>query len=107
MESLASILDHQLEDFQGHIENRLGDRAFHLEVPARTRKFLLKHGTSEEYGARELKRTLQRHLVQPLARMISAKTISPGEVMRADLNTIRTKIVIRKASEAMPVELAS
>jgi len=110
-ESLASILDQHLEDFQEHIENRLGDRAFRLEVPSRTRKFLLKNGTSEEYGARELKRTLQRHLVQPLARMISAKIICPGEVVRAELNTTRTRIVIRKDAEAMPeeapVELAS
>ena len=104
-DSLAAILDQQLVEFQEHIENRLGDRAFRLEIPARTRKFLLKNGTSEEYGARELKRTLQRHLVQPLARMVSEKTISPGEVMRADLNSSRTKIVIRKATDAVREEV--
>ena len=98
-DSLAAILDQQLEEFQAHIENRLGDRAFRLDVPPRTRKFLLKHGTSEEYGARELKRTLQRHLVQPLARMITDGAINPGDVVRADLNPGKTKIVIRKSSE--------
>ncbi|MGA2595640.1 MAG: AAA family ATPase [Bryobacteraceae bacterium] len=101
-ESLARILDQHLEDFQEHIENRLGDRSFLLDVPARTKKFLLKSGTSEEYGARELKRTLQRHLVQPLARLVSAGTITPGEVIRAELNASRTKIALRPSSQCSP-----
>ena len=110
-ESLAAILDQQLEEFQEHIDNRLGDRSFRVEVPARTRKFLLKNGTCEEYGARELKRTLQRHLVLPLARMIADTVIQPGDVVRADLNNARTKIVIRRllepAAEEPEVELVS
>lgn len=98
-DALALILDQHLNEFQEHIENRLGDRAFRIDVPQRTRKFLLKNGASDEYGARELKRTMQRHLVQPLARMIAEKAIEPGDVLMADLNAARTKIVIRKAVE--------
>ncbi len=103
-ESLAAILDQRIEDFQEHIDNRLGDAAFHLEVPAATRKFLLKNGTSEEYGARELKRTLHRHLIVPLARVVSDGQIAPGERVRADLNASRTKIVIRTASNSKPLD---
>ena len=107
-ETLGIILDHHLDDFQDHIDERLGDRAFEIDVPARTRKFLLKTGTSQEYGARELKRTLQRHLVQPLARMVSAGSIKPGDTVRAELNPARTKIVLRTAiSELAELEVAS
>ena len=94
-EALAQILDQQLEMLQEHINNRLGDRAFNIEIPARTRKFLLKTGTSDEYGARELKRTLQHHLIQPLSRFLAGGSILPGDIVRADLNNARTKIVLR------------
>ena len=44
--ALTAILDQQIEDLQDHIQRRLGERAFHIEVPARSRKFLLEKGTS-------------------------------------------------------------
>ncbi len=98
-ESLSQILDNHLDELQRHIDNRLGDRGFRLDVPARTRRFLLKNGTSDEYGARELKRVLHRHLVQPLARLYSSGDINPGELVRAELNASKTKIVIRTTSD--------
>ena len=104
-EALSQILDQQLEMLQEHIHNRLGDRAFNIDVPARTRKFLLKTGTSDEYGARELKRTLQHQLVQPLSRLLSDGSILPGDIVRAELNNARTKIVLRNGNE--PIEQVS
>jgi ATP-dependent Clp protease ATP-binding subunit ClpA len=98
-ESLALILDTHLDDLQQHIDNRLGDRGFRVDVPARTRRFLLKLGASEEYGARELKRVLHRHLVQPLARLYSSGDINPGELVRAEVNASKTKIVIRTGAD--------
>ena len=106
VEALSTILDHLIDELQRHIVNRLGDRAFRIDIPARTRKFLLKAGASEEYGARELKRTLHRCLVQPLARIVSAGNILPGDVIRADLNAANTKIVMRNADE-MPLDTPS
>ncbi len=98
-DSLAAILDQRLEDFQEHIDSRLGDAAFQLEVPSRTKKFLLKNGASAEYGARELKRTLHRHLIVPLARAVADGEIAPGETVVADLNSCRTKIMIRTGND--------
>jgi len=94
-ESLAVILDQQLEELQNHIDRRLGLRGFQLEVPSRTRRLLLKLGTSEEYGARELKRTIQRLLIQPLAVVLSSGAIDPGARVVADLNDSRTRLIIR------------
>jgi ATP-dependent Clp protease ATP-binding subunit ClpA len=42
-------------------------------------------GTSTEFGARELKRTILRQLTQPLAAMVSAGKIPPGCTVRAEL----------------------
>jgi ATP-dependent Clp protease ATP-binding subunit ClpA len=80
--SLAVIVDLQLEELQKHIDNRLGDRAFDLDIDKTAREFLLLKGTSDEYGARELKRTILRHLTQPLASMLASGRIEPGATVR-------------------------
>jgi ATP-dependent Clp protease ATP-binding subunit ClpA len=59
-ETLSAILDSQIRELQDHIERRLGAETF-LEVSSRARKFLLQKGTSAEYGAQELQRSVQRH----------------------------------------------
>ena len=82
--SLAVILDQQLEELERHIELRLAERSFELDVTGAAREFLLKKGTSEEYGARELKRTIFRQLTQPLAAMLAEARIEPGALVRAD-----------------------
>jgi len=94
-EALALILSQHIGDLQAHLDRRLGQRTFQLEVPPRTRRFLLEKGTSDEYGARELKRTIQRLLIQPLASLIAAGEIGPGACIRADVNQRKDKLIIR------------
>jgi Cdc48 subfamily AAA family protein/ClpA/ClpB-like protein len=78
-ESLDAILDHEIKALENHASSRLGDRCFELIVEPESRQFLLRKGTSEEYGARELKRTIHRKLVQPLRSWLR------GAVLRAVL----------------------
>jgi len=80
--SMDQILDLLLDDIGEHVRRRLGDRMFYIELPRRARKFLLEKGVSAEYGARELRRTLHRHLMQPLAAMMADGAIPPGAVVR-------------------------
>ena len=82
--SLATIVDQQIAELEKHIETRLAERAFELEIGPPARKFLLKKGTSDEYGARELKRTILRQLTQPLAAMVAEGKIDPGALVRAE-----------------------
>jgi CheY-like chemotaxis protein len=84
-ESLSTILDQQIADLQNHVNTRLGARSFTLEVPFEARQFLLQKGTSAEYGARELNRTIHRHLTQPLATLVATSQVSPGACVRVDL----------------------
>lgn len=85
VESLSTILDQHIVDLQNHVNTRLGNRSFTLDVPFETRQFLLKKGTSAEYGARELNRTIHRFLTQPLATMVATNQINPGALVRAEL----------------------
>src|SRR6266550_4474467 len=48
-ESLSAILDQQIVDLQNHVNTRLGNRSFMLDVPFETRQYLLRKGTSSEY----------------------------------------------------------
>lgn len=82
--SLRLILDQQIAALQRHIRNRLEERAFDVEVSAKARELLLKLGTSPEFGARELKRTILRKLTQPLAAMVESGRIGPGATVRAE-----------------------
>jgi CheY-like chemotaxis protein len=77
-DAIEIILDHDLHALQGHVNSRLGDRCFAIDVLPESRQFLLQKGVSEVYGARELKRTIHRQLTQPLATMVARGEILPG-----------------------------
>ena len=85
-QALAAIVDFQLNDLQGHITRRLGVRAFRLTVTKAARAFLLKTGTSTAYGARELKRTILRHITQPLAALVATAQVEPGTRVAIDVD---------------------
>jgi ATP-dependent Clp protease ATP-binding subunit ClpA len=78
MSALTAILDMQLSDLQQHIIRRLGARAFRIVLTKGARQWLLRKGTSIEYGARELKRTILRNITQPLAAALAAGRIEAG-----------------------------
>ncbi len=84
-ESLSAILDKQIADLQNHVNTRLGARSFTLEIPFEARQFLLRKGTSPEYGARELNRTIHRHLTQPLATLVATGQVEAGARVRVNL----------------------
>ena len=94
-ESLAAILDQQITDLQSHVNTRLGNRSFTLDVPFESRQFLLKTGTSAEYGARELNRTIHRHLTQPLATMVALNQVNAGATVRVEVSEDGEKLLLR------------
>ncbi len=93
-DSLSAILEHQIRQLQNHVNNRLGPRCFTIEVPQASREFLLKAGTSAQYGARELNRTIHRQLTQPLATMVATGQIPAGGRIRVDLLADKSGLVI-------------
>ena len=102
-EALSAILDHQIMDLQNHVNTRLGNRSFTLEVPQPARQFLLDKGTSAEYGARELNRTIHRFLTQPLATLVASNQVSPGARVLVEVAEGQDKLHIR-AQEQVPGE---
>jgi ATP-dependent Clp protease ATP-binding subunit ClpA len=101
-ESLATILDQQITELQRHVNTRLEDRCFQIEVPLESRQWLLRKGTSPEYGARELKRTIHRHLTQPLATLVAAGKIDPGSSVRVELAPDQQSLTLRSLGGQAP-----
>jgi ATP-dependent Clp protease ATP-binding subunit ClpA len=60
------------------------------------RRFLLARGTSARYGARELKRTIERHVVLPLSNLVATKQIKEGDILLADLAKDEGDLVFMK-----------
>ncbi len=99
-ESLTAILGQQIADLQNHVNTRLGNRSFTLEVPQESRQFLLEKGTSSEYGARELNRTIHRHLTQPLATLVAANQVNPGARVWVEVAEDGQKLNLRAQDSA-------
>ena len=94
-ESFAAIADHEVTNLQNHVNTRLGSRCFGIDVPFETRQWLIERGTSPEYGARELKRTIHKHLTQPLATLVAKNQVEPGSRIRVEIAPDRTGLVLR------------
>lgn len=103
-DSLAAILDHHITELQQHVNTRLGARCFTIEVTSESREFLLRKGTSAEYGARELKRTVHRNLTQPLATLVASGQIEPGCQVRVEVAADGTRLNIHNTGIIVPVE---
>jgi ATP-dependent Clp protease ATP-binding subunit ClpA len=84
-EALEKILDQHVTGFQNLVHQRLGLRAFQLQLAKSAREFLLAEGASLRYGARELKRTIHRHLIHPIAAMACRGEVPPGATIYAEL----------------------
>jgi len=102
-ESMEMILDHDIQVLQRHVTSRLGENSFTIDVLPQARSFLLERGVSEEYGARELKRTLHRKLTQPLATMVTRGEIHPNALVQVSVVGNDEKLTIREVGTAPPV----
>jgi ATP-dependent Clp protease ATP-binding subunit ClpA/CheY-like chemotaxis protein len=94
-ESFSAITDLEIDNLQKHVNTRLGNRCFTIEVPFETRQWLIEKGTSPEYGARELKRTIHKNLTQPLATLVAKNQIDAGARVRVELNAEKDALTLR------------
>jgi ATP-dependent Clp protease ATP-binding subunit ClpB len=80
-------LDEVLEIELGQVQKRVLDSTkarFLFRITGDGREFLLQEGTDQRYGARHLKRAIERHLVSPLARLLATAQVQSGDVLLID-----------------------
>jgi len=82
---LRQVLDIELNDVQNRIMSSQSDRQFIFRCTAEAKEFLLHEGTDLKYGARHLKRSIERHLVYPLSNLIATGQVALGDVIKIDI----------------------
>jgi ATP-dependent Clp protease ATP-binding subunit ClpB len=82
-EQLEQILDIELANVQQRVMD-LALRRFRFHVAPEAREFLLREGTDLKYGARHLKRAIERYMVSPLARLLATHQVNGGDVLLID-----------------------
>jgi len=81
-EELRRILDIELEMVQQRLQTAAAGTPFVVSVTASARELLLTEGTDSRYGARHLKRSIERLLVQPLSNLLASGQIQRGDCIR-------------------------
>jgi ATP-dependent Clp protease ATP-binding subunit ClpB len=82
---LRRILALELEFLRDRIHRGASTASVSLEVSQAVEDFILQEGTDARYGARHLKRTLERLLVQPLANLIATGQIQEGDSVQVEI----------------------
>lgn len=84
-EHLQEILDIEIQLVQGRIMFAAGaTRGFIIQVEGRAKEALLLEGTDKKYGARHLKRALERNITHSLAALVATGQINAGDVVYID-----------------------
>ena len=76
--------------------------AFFFVLTKTAKEFLLREGTDVKYGARHLKRTIDRALVHPLSNLMATQQIRGGDLISVDLDSGADRLVFYKEAENMP-----
>ncbi len=93
---MKRIVDIQLK----HLQRLLADRKIVLHVDEKAKAWLANAGYDPVYGARPLKRVIQRELQNPLANMLLSGAIKDGETVRVSVQDGRLTINGSKLAEA-------
>ncbi|MGH9468451.1 MAG: AAA family ATPase [Terriglobales bacterium] len=83
-DELTAILDIELGMVQQRILASSGNHPFLFNCTKECKEWLLQEGYNPRYGARHLKRAIERHIVFPLAKLIATGQVRLGDVIRID-----------------------
>ncbi len=80
---------------------------FLFRVAPGAREFLLREGTDLKYGARHLKRAIERHVVYPLASLLATEQVNLGDVVSIDWDGNSNALLFLKEAEGALVPMDS
>lgn len=100
--NLEQIFDKFLADIQGRTI-RQAHVPLLIKVAPRAKKKIIEEGTDLRYGARPLRRAMERELVDPLSRLIASDNLRPGDVVDVDLGETGIEFFRRSRSADVAV----
>jgi ATP-dependent Clp protease ATP-binding subunit ClpB len=100
-EHLEKILEIELGMVQQRILQSNAHNQFVFSCSPRVKSMLLQEGNDPKYGARHLKRSIEKNLVFPLANLVATGQIRYGDCIRVDLNDEGVLTFVKEAENAM------
>src|SRR5687768_14553930 len=94
---LRQILDIELQAVQDRIMQSAGTK-FVFQCSDTAKDMLMKEGLDYKYGARHLKRAVERFLVYPLSNLVATGQIGLGDLVHVDVDGVRNKMIFSKSS---------
>src|SRR6266481_1272962 len=101
-EQLEKVLEIEL----GQVQQRVLETArgqFLFRVTDGGRDFLLQEGTDQRYGARHLKRAIERHVVYPLANLLATEQVHLGDLICIDWNKEQDRLTFVREGENLAI----
>jgi ATP-dependent Clp protease ATP-binding subunit ClpA len=103
-DQLKKILDIELNMVQQRVFNTAPERAFVFTLSDSSKDFLLQEGTDLKYGARHLKRAIERLLVQPMSNLIATDQVRGGDWIRVDFDDKGRSLRFAREAEGLPIQ---
>ncbi len=100
LEQMGLIVDLQMKE----IQERLKERGLNVELSPAAREWLAKEGFDPAFGARPLKRALQKHVESPLSVNLLGGQFSEGNTIVVDVDEATDKLVFNQVGEAIPAQ---
>jgi len=100
---LKKILEIELNMVQQRIFNTSPEKSFVFKATEDAKGFLLQEGTDLKYGARHLKRAIERLLVQPMSNLIATDQVRGGDCVQVDFDPVRKTLSFVKEAEGLAV----
>ncbi|HUA20439.1 MAG TPA: AAA family ATPase [Bryobacteraceae bacterium] len=100
---LKRILDIELNMVQQRIFNTSPEKSFVFKASDEAKDFLLKEGTDLKYGARHLKRAIERLLVQPMSNLIATDQVRGGDCVNVDFDSEGNSLAFVKEAEGLAI----
>jgi len=99
---LRKILGLELNILQQRVFNSSTTTPFVFSLTDAAKDYLLREGTDVKYGARHLKRAIDRGLVHPMSNLIATQQIRGGDLIKVDFDADANEITFAKEAEDMP-----
>jgi ATP-dependent Clp protease ATP-binding subunit ClpC len=100
-EQMLDIVDLQMNEIRG----RLAENGLLVELTDTARSWLAKEGYDPMFGARPLRRALQKHIESPLSIKLLRGEFAEGDTVVVDLNEVEDEVIFRRPDKSAPVEL--
>src|SRR3954471_20480631 len=100
-EHLEQILEIELGLVQQRILQATGNNQFVFSCTKKVKEFLLSEGTDAKYGARHLKRAIERFVVFPLANLVATGQVKLGDFIRLDIGADGKMTFTKEAEGAL------